>query len=292
MKRFACGVCVLLGVATYGAMFTSASAADPASPPPGYKLVWSDEFDYQGLPDPAKWDYEEGYVRNNEAQFYTRARQENARVENGVLVIEARKEHFKKPQSNANRGNKASSKQSAEYAAYTAASLITLQRASWEYGRIEVRAKLPQGKGVWPAIWMLGDNITKIGWPACGEIDIMEFVGHTPNKVHATVHYRKDDQHKSSGGQLTVTEPWVDFHVYAVEWTPERMDFFFDENRYQSFDVKSADDRDQNPFRQPQYLLINLALGGSWGGKIDDSVLPQKYLIDYVRVYQKDTAQR
>jgi beta-glucanase (GH16 family) len=105
------------------------------------------------------------------------------------------------------------------------------------------------------------------------------------------VHYRKDGQHKSSGGQLTVTEPWADFHVYAVEWTPERMDFFFDEKKYHSFDVKGADDQEQNPFRQPQYLLINLALGGSWGGKIDDSVLPQKYLIDYVRVYQKDTAQ-
>lgn len=292
MKGFACGLCLLFGFATHGVMFTAARAADPASPPPGYKLVWSDEFDYQGLPDPAKWDYEEGYVRNNEAQFYTRARQENARVENGVLVIEGRKEHFKKPQSNAKRTDKASSKQSAEYAEYTAASLITLKRASWQYGRMEVRAKLPQGKGVWPAIWMLGDNITKIGWPACGEIDTMEFVGHTPDKVHATVHFRKDGQHKSSGGQLTVTEPWADFHVYAVEWTSERMDFFLDQKKYHSFDVKAADDQEQNPFHQPQYLLVNLALGGSWGGKIDDSVLPQKYLIDYVRVYQKDTAQQ
>jgi beta-glucanase (GH16 family) len=292
MKRFICGLCVLLGLATYGVIGKPANAADAASPPPGYTLVWSDEFDYQGLPDPAKWDYEEGYVRNNEAQFYTRGRQENARVENGVLVIEGRKEHYKKPPSNAKRKDKVSSMQSAEYAEYTAASLITLMRASWQYGRIEVRAKLPQGKGVWPAIWMLGDNISKIGWPACGEIDIMEFVGHTPDKVHATVHFRKDGQHKSNGGQLTVKEPWADFHVYAVEWTPERMDFFFDQKKYHSFDVKAADDQGQNPFRQPQYLLINLALGGSWGGKLDDSVLPQKYLIDYVRVYQKATDQR
>jgi beta-glucanase (GH16 family) len=292
MTRSAFGVCVLLGVAAYCLLVTPARAADVVDSPPGYKLVWSDEFDYQGLPDPAKWDYEEGYVRNHESQFYTRARLENSRVENGVLVIEGRKEHFKKPQSSSSRRDKSASKQAAEYAEYTAASLVTLKRASWQYGRIEVRAKLPQGKGVWPAIWMLGDNITKIGWPACGEIDIMEFVGHTPDKVHATVHFRKDGQHKSNGGQVTVTEPWSDFHVYAVEWTPERMDFFFDRKKYYSFDVKGADDQGQNPFHQPQYLLINLALGGSWGGTLDDSVLPQKYLIDYVRVYQKDADQR
>ena len=290
-NRFALAVYVLLGVAACVILFTPVHAADAVSSPPGYKLVWSDEFDYEGLPDPAKWDYEEGYVRNNEAQFYTRARKENARVEDGVLVIEARKEHFQKPASCGDRRDKASVKPSADYAEYTAASLITLGRASWQFGRIEVRAKLPQGQGVWPAIWMLGDNIRKIGWPACGEIDIMEFVGHTPNKVHGTVHYRKDGQHKSSGGALTVTEPWADFHVYAVEWTSERMDFFFDQQKYHSVDVKTADDQGRNPFHQPQYLLINFALGGSWGGKIDDSVLPQKYLGDFVRVYQKDGVQ-
>jgi len=290
-KRFARGIFLFVGVAVCSALPGPARAADVDSPLPGYKLVWSDEFDYEGLPDPAKWGYEEGYVRNNEAQFYTRARKENSRVENGVLVIEARKEHFQKPTARAGRRDNVSATPSADYAEYTAASLITLGRASWQFGRIEVRAKLPQGKGVWPAIWMLGDNIRKIGWPACGEIDIMEFVGHTPNKVHATVHYRKDGQHKSSGGALTVTEPWADFHVYAVEWTPERMDFFFDQQKYHSVDVKTADNQGQNPFRQRQYLLINFALGGSWGGKIDDSVLPQKYLIDYVRVYQKHDAQ-
>lgn len=290
-KRFARGIYLFVGVAVCSALSGPARAADVASPPPGYKLVWSDEFDYEGLPAPAKWDYEEGYVRNREAQFYTRARKENARVANGMLVIEARKEHFQKPTTRTDRRDKASANPSADFAEYTAASLTTLGRASWQFGRIEVRAKLPQGQGVWRAMWMLGDNIRKIGWPACGEIDIMEFVGHTPNKVHGAVHYRKDGQHKSSGGALTVTEPWADFHVYAVEWTPERMDFFFDQQKYHSVDVKTADDQGQNSFRQPQYLLINFALGGSWGGKIDDSVLPQKYLIDYVRVDQKDGVQ-
>ena len=143
----------------------SARAATPA----GYTLVWADEFNYQGLPDQTKWDYEEGFVRNHESQYYTRARLENARVEDGNLVIECRKESF----TPANHAP----------VEYTVASLTTQNRASWQYGRIEVRAKLPQGKGVWPAIWTLGTNISKVGWSACGEIDIMEFVGKEPSGV-------------------------------------------------------------------------------------------------------------
>jgi beta-glucanase (GH16 family) len=240
--------------------------AKPApTPPPGYSLVWSDDFNYEGLPDPAKWDYEEGFVRNHESQYYTRARLENARVENHQLIIEGRKEEYKN-------------------AHYTSAALITKGKESWTYGRIEVRAKLPHGKGQWPAIWMLG---TSGGWPAGGEIDIMEFVGKEPDFVHATIHYRKDGKHASNGKQLKVDQPWNDFHVYAVEWTPDRLDFYYDQTKYQSVPVSVADDQGQNPFRKAQYLLINLAMGGSWGGPIDDSLLPQKFVIDYVRVYQK-----
>jgi beta-glucanase (GH16 family) len=261
-----------------------------AAVPPGYKLVWSDEFDRPGLPDPARWGYEEGFVRNHEAQYYTRSRLENARVENGLLVIEARKERFQNPHFKPDHGPKAGDNQSIELAQYTSAALVTLHKASWQYGRIEVRAKLPHGLGTWPAIWMLGDDKSKFGWPACGEIDIMEFVGHTPGKVHATVHFQKDGKHKSSGHNLSVTAPWDDFHVYAVEWTPQRMDFYYDRTKYHSFEVAAADNRGQNPFRKPQYLLLNLALGGSWGRKIDDSILPQKFYIDYVRVYQKEPA--
>lgn len=238
----------------------------------GWKLVWSDEFDYHGLPDKTKWDYETGFIRNHESQFYTRARLENARVEHGNLVIECRKEHFT-PENHAP-------------VEYTAASLITQKKASWQFGRIEVRAKLPNGKGVWPAIWMLGTNISQIGWPACGEIDIMEFVGKEPNSIHGTLHYAVAGKHQSDGHRLEVNQPFAAFHVYAVEWTPERIDFYFDNQKYHTVLIDKAGKSAANSFRAPHYLLINFALGGEWGGPIDDAVLPQKFLIDYVRIYK------
>jgi beta-glucanase (GH16 family) len=237
-----------------------------------WKLVWSDEFNYQGLPDPAKWGYEEGFVRNQENQYYTKARLENARVENGHLVIECRKENFT-PANHAPVN-------------YTAASLITQNKMSWQYGRIEVRAKLPHGKGVWPAIWMLGTNITQVGWPRCGEIDIMEFIGREPRSIHGTVHYSLAGKHASDGGKLATDRPWEDYHNYAVEWTPERIDFYFDKQKYHTVLVDKASQGATNPFRLPQYLILNFALGGNWGGPVDDAVLPQQFLIDYVRVYQ------
>jgi beta-glucanase (GH16 family) len=260
-----------------GLLLSSTLAAEPQ-----WKLVWSDEFDKDGLPDPAKWDYEEGFVRNNEAQYYTRARKENARVEKGMLVIEGRKEKFENPRYNAN-ATRASGRQ--QFAEYTSAALVTKGKADWTYGRIEVRAKLPQGLGVWPAIWMLG---TRGGWPAGGEIDIMEFVGHSPDLVHATVHFSRNGKHASSGSKLKVAKPFDDFHVYAVEWSADHMDFYFDQQKYHTFPLSQADNNGENPFRKPQYLLINLALGGSWGGKIDPSIFPQKFLVDYVRVYQAE----
>jgi beta-glucanase (GH16 family) len=259
----------------------AAPASAPTTAPAGgqWKLVWADEFDYKGLPDPNKWGYEVGFVRNNESQYYTRARLENARVEGGMLVIEGRRETYQDPNAKGRNAGRT--------AQYTAASLITQNKADWKFGRIEVRAKLPRGLGVWPAIWMLGADHNTAGWPACGEIDIMEFVGKDPNHVHSTVHYQKDGKHKSSGGKLTVTGPWEDFHVYAVEWFADRMDFYFDQSKVHTFPIAQADGPGGNPFHKPQYLLINLALGGSWGGKIDDAIFPQKFLIDYVRVYQR-----
>ena len=253
-----------------------------------WKLVWSDEFDYKGLPDKTKWNYEEGFVRNKEMQYYTKARKENARVENGVLVIEGRKEKFKNPKYKAGSKDR---KEQREFASYTAASLTTRHKTSWKYGRIEVRAKLPHGKGIWPAIWTLGTNIGEIGWPRCGEIDIMEFVGKEPNLVHANAHFAASGKHTSDGGKLRTDKPFADFHVYAIEWREDRMDFFFDKTKYYTFMIDKAGKGEDNPFRKPHYLLINLALGGTWGGPIDDAVLPQKYLIDYVRVYESDKGQ-
>jgi beta-glucanase (GH16 family) len=237
-----------------------------------WKLVWSDEFDYQGLPDKTKWDYEEGFVRNDESQYYTRARLENARVEHGQLIIECRKEHF----TPANHAP----------VEYTSASLVTQNKASWQYGRIEVRAKLPQGKGVWPAIWTLGTNISQVGWPASGEIDIMEFVGKETNNVHGTVHFAAEGKHQSDSGVMETAKPYDGFHVYAIEWTPDRIDFYFDSHKYHTVFTDKAGQGEDNPFRKPHYLLINFALGGGWGGPINETVLPQKYVIDYVRVYK------
>lgn len=252
---------------------------------PQWELKWAEEFDTEGAPDPAKWTYEDGFVRNNELQLYTN-RRENSRIENGVLVIEGRKEKMANPNFKAG----STSWQEKEFATHTSAAVTTQGRQSFLYGRIEVRAKLPQGKGVWPAIWTLGDNITQIGWPRCGEIDIMEFVGKEPNHVHGTTHFSVEGKHASSGKALDVDKPFDEFHIYAVEWTSERIEFFFDQTKVHSFDIKDAGANADEAFRKPHYLLLNLALGGDWGGEMDDSALPQKFLVDYVRYYQDKNA--
>jgi beta-glucanase (GH16 family) len=233
--------------------------------------VWAEEFDREGLPDTTRWSYEEGRVRNHEAQYYTRARPENARVEDGMLVIEGRKEAY---------GG----------ASYTSASLTTQGKESWRYGRIEVRAKLPSGRGTWPAIWMLGENIGTVGWPECGEIDIMENVGFEPDVIHGTVHTGAFNHIEGTqkGSQITVPGASEDFHVYAVEWLPDRIDFYVDDTRYFSF-ANTGGGEAEWPFDQPAYLILNLAIGGDWGGQqgIDDSAFPLRYYVDYVRVYER-----
>ena len=249
-----------------------------------WQLSWSDEFDYEGLPDPQKWGYEEGFVRNGEAQFYTRARHENARVENGLLIIEARKERWPNP-GNTPRVDPGS--QGRAFAEYTSASINTLYKESALYGRLEMRAKLPHGRGVWPAFWTSGENEQTAGWPRCGEIDIMEFVGHDPQWIYGTLHWLRDGQAQSSGGKLQVAHLDDAFHVYAVEWDPSRIEFLVDGHRYHAVDLPAAGEGSENPFRKPQYLLVNLALGGSWGGPIDDAALPQQMQVDYVRIYKK-----
>jgi beta-glucanase (GH16 family) len=237
---------------------------------PDYKLVWSDEFDKPGLPDPAKWGYEYGFLRNAEKQFYTRGRLENARVEGGRLIIEARKDNF-------------------EGHEVTSASLTTEGKANWTYGKFEARLKLPTGRGTWPAFWMLGTNIREVGWPKCGEIDIMENVGYDPDKVHGTIHTDAYNHTKNTGrGKSVDMKPYEDFHTYTVEWLENRIDFFVDGRKYHSF-AKESDDPAVWPFNKPQYMILNLAIGGGWGGQkgIDDAIFPARYEIDYVRVWQK-----
>ncbi len=234
-----------------------------------YKLVWSDEFNGRGRPDPKKWDYEYGKVRNNEPQFYTRNRRENSRVEGGNLVLEARKEEF-------------------EGSHYTGASLITLNKFHFQYGKVEVRAKLPGGMGTWPAIWMMGADRPQVGWPRCAEVDIMEHIAYEPSTIFGTLHQISPDGkgHVSKGGTTKIPDATEQFHVYGLEWTPKAMKMMVDDNVYFEYPYQGPTSW---TFDRPMYLLINFAIGGAWAGKngIDDSCFPQKFLIDYVRVYQR-----
>jgi beta-glucanase (GH16 family) len=250
------------------------------------KLVWSEEFNYKGLPDTTKWGYEVGHIRNNEQQYYTNARKENAWVNKGVLAITGRKESYP---------NEFYKKDSKDWnfkdstAQYTSASINTLGKAGWQYGRIEVKAKLPQGGGIWPAIWMMGVNRTELGWPKCGEIDVMEFIGNHPEDIYGTIHYPDpvSKENKSKGNKTIEKKLDKGFHVYAIEWNEQTIDVYFDKKKYHSFPIDTAGLGSENPFRKPFYLLINLAMGANWPGPIDDRVLPQQFIIDYVRVYQK-----
>ena len=238
------------------------------------KLVWADEFDRPGLPDSTKWAYDVGGNGwgNNELQYYTSRRAENARVENGNLIIEARKEAY--------QGKN-----------YTSARLLTQGKTTWMYGRIEARARLPKGVGTWPAVWMLGKNISTAGWPRGGEIDIMEHVGFDEGVVHGTVHTEAYNHSKNTqkGNAVTISDVTAAFHLYAIEWTADRIDFFVDDQKYYTV-LKSelGSTEAQWPFDQPFFLILNVAVGGNWGGQkgVDESIWPQRMEVDYVRVYQ------
>lgn len=293
------GLCVITKQEAYGQPKTTGQQFS--------KLVWSDEFDYAGLPDTSKWQYEQGFVRGSESQLYTSGRLENAIVKKGCLMITARKELIENPTFLKNKQKGSLAKYPEKYqgvvkdsipatvrnkfdsvANYTSASLITLGKASWLYGRLEVKAKLPPGKGLWPAIWMMGINRSDVGWPNCGEIDVMEHVGKDPSNIHATIHYKDEQSGKKTknGSRIKVKNLYDDFHIYSVEWDSTAIRFFYDSNVYYTFNVSEAGNDSNNPFRKPFYLLINLAVGGSWGGAIDDSALPGEFAIDYVRFYQ------
>jgi licheninase len=244
---------------------------------PAWQPVWSDEFDTPGLPDPAKWSYDVGGHGwgNLELQFYTEGRRENARVEDGRLIIEARREDW-------------------EGKFYTSARLNS--RASWTYGWIDVRAKLPRGRGTWPAIWMLPvrGEYAKGGWPDNGEIDIMEHVGFDPGVIHGTIHSRAYNHvdRTQRGKSTTVADAQDAFLVYSVVWTPQSIAVSVDNVSYFSFDNErlsnpQADWR-QWPFDKDFRLLLNVAVGGNWGGQkgVDESIWPQRFEVDYVRVSQ------
>jgi len=235
------------------------------------KPVWSDEFNYQGLPDTSKWNYDVGGNGwgNQELEFYTKSRTENARVENGLLIIEARKEDW-------------------EGSEYTSARLVTKGKGDWKYGRIEVKARIPKGRGTWPAIWMLGST-TPLKWPDDGEIDVMEHVGLNQGYVHGSVHTKKYNH--SIGTQKTDTVVVKDcsekFHVYSVEWNAEKVEVAVDGKVFFSF-ANEHSGYLAWPFDNKMHLLLNVAVGGGWGGAkgVDSTIYPVRMEVDYVRVYQ------
>ncbi|NCQ58843.1 MAG: family 16 glycosylhydrolase [Flavobacteriales bacterium] len=242
-----------------------------------YKLVWSDEFEYVGLPDSTKWNYDIGGHGwgNNEKQFYREKSIENSYVKDGKLHIVALKKDY-------------------ENSKYTSSRLTTYSRFLIQNGKIEVMAKLPQGKGTWPAIWMLPNTIrTKEEvWPLCGEIDIMEHVGKDPNVIHSSLHTQLYNFWNNN--QYTYFDKFEDvfstFHLYGIEWTPNSIQFFIDNKLfYEAIKGENGKISDNFgwPFEKPYYLILNLAIGGNWGGDIDDTIFPSEMQIDYVRMYQK-----
>jgi len=232
---------------------------------PGYTLVWSDGFD-GSLIDPLKWSYEVNGNGggNNELQYYTDFA-ENSFIENGSLVIQALKKNYKDKE-------------------YTSARLRTLNKGDWKYGRFDIRAKLPYGRGLWPAIWMLPSDWEYGGWPMSGEIDIMEILGQEPYKLYGTIHYSSPSgDHEQSGGtyQLQSGTFANDYHVFSVEWDSAGIQWFVDGIKYYTT-------LHGKPFDKRFHMILNVAVGGNWPGSPDNTAtFPQKMYVDYIRVYQK-----
>ncbi|HEX8315828.1 MAG TPA: family 16 glycosylhydrolase, partial [Flavisolibacter sp.] len=225
-------------------------------------LVWSDEFNTPGAPDPAKWGYDigGGGWGNNELQHYTN-RPENATVSNGTLKITAKKEAF-------------------SGSAYTSARLLTKNKFATKYGKIEARAKLPAGVGTWPAIWMLGSNIDAAGWPACGEIDIMEHKGSDENRVYGTLHYPGRSGGNADGKTTVIQNATTEFHIYTVEWTASLIKISVDGTVFYTYNNTPG-----TPFNQNFFLILNFAMGGAFGGPVDAGFTSATMEVDYIRVY-------
>lgn len=230
-------------------------------------LVWEENFNGVEL-DSTAWNFELGNGcpnlcgwGNNEAQIYTT---KNHKLINGLLYIDAKKINN----------------------IYTSTRITTKAKKEFRYGKIEVKAKLPKGSGLWPAFWMLGSNISEVGWPKCGEIDILEYVGKNQSIVFTSLHTQDSFGNTINTKQTSIEKIEQGFHIYGIDWTAEKIDFFIDKILVYSFkpETKTAD---SYPFNQPFYFLLNLAIGGNFGGPvINDAVLPQTFIIDYIKVYQ------
>ena len=239
-----------------------------------WKLIWSDEFNYNGLPDSSKWSYDIGGKGwgNNESQYYTKADTANAYVRDGELRIKAVKAQKEKNE-------------------YTSARLVTKNKGDWINGKIEVRAKLPAGRGLWPAIWMLPTDWEYGGWPKSGEIDIMENVGFKPDSIFCSIHTETFNHvigtQKTKG--IKIIDPYTSFHLYAIEWSQKEINFLLDDSIVYSYSNPGKGYKEW-PFNKRFHLILNIAVGGNWGGQhgVDESIFPAAMVVDYVRVYQEE----
>lgn len=230
----------------------------------GWTKIWHDEFDGTQI-NPDNWCHELGNHGwgNNELQNYTSSA-ENSFVSDGKLIIEAKKVG----------------------SGYTSARMITADKFDFTYGRVDIRARLPKGQGVWPALWMLGANFWDIGWPQCGEIDIMEIVGHEPDKLHGTVHWEQNG-HSSYGGSTTLSEGDFsdEFHVFSVIWDNQKIKWLLDDNQYWVVDITPTT---LSEFHHDFFFIFNVAVGGNWPGSPDaTTVFPQQMIVDYIRIFQQ-----
>jgi beta-glucanase (GH16 family) len=227
-------------------------------------LIWADEFNVNGAPDTTKWAYDIGTGDwgwgNNESQYYTN-RADNVKVENGVLKITSLKEVY--------LGSN-----------YTSARINTQGKFSFKYGKVEIKAKLPTGGGTWPALWMLGSDINSVGWPQCGEIDIMEHVGNSQNKIHSTLHYPNFFGANGPSKSLTISSVSSEFHIYTLDWRADAIKFYVDGTLYNTFTNSAS-----LPFNKDFFIIINSAMGGNFAGAIDPGFDFATFEIDYIRVY-------
>ena len=231
------------------------------------KLVWQENFSTSAL-DTLLWNYELGNGcpnlcgwGNNERQEYTKT---NHQLTDGKLIISALKEQTR----------------------YTSTRITTAGKKEFQYGRIEAKAKVPQGHGIWPAFWMLGSNIKQVGWPKCGEIDILEYIGKEPHKVFTSLHTQESHGQTINTKKTTLDTVEQGYHIYAVDWDADKISFFIDDNEVYVYQPQNKNENNW-PFSQPFYIILNLAIGGNFGGpEVDDAIFPQQFSIDYIKVYQ------
>ena len=252
----------------------------------GYKLVWADEFDEEGQPDPCNWTYEHGFVRNEELQWY---QPDNARCENGQLIIEGRRERKKNPRYKPDSKNW---KENRKYSEYTSASLTTRRLHSWMYGRFKMRGRIDTRAGLWPAFWTLG---VEGEWPNCGEIDIMEYYRGMllANAAWGTEKRWVPEWDDIRTPITDFNDPnWSEkFHVWRMDWDADSIELYVDDLLLNTIDLKETinqDEQGENPFHQRHYIILNLAIGGTQGGDPSETEFPAKLEVDYIRIYKKE----